>query len=111
MTIRKLDNLFTTKIDDLKLPNIVAFMTDLMTSEDKARPITCGLFKQGAGEPCPYTYEAEEYKILLDGELTVANDKGEVYDLKPGDGLFFGKGEKVQFSSKSFGLAFYVAQR
>jgi uncharacterized cupin superfamily protein len=111
MTIRKLDNLFSAKIDDLKLPNIVAFMTDIMTSEDEARPITCGLFKQGAGEPCPYIYEAEEYKILLEGELSVTNESGEVYDLKPGDGLFFGKGEKVKFSSRSFGLAFYGAQR
>jgi len=51
MTIRKLDNLFGAKIDDLKLPNIVAFMTDIMTSEDKAAD-HLRLFKQGAGEPC-----------------------------------------------------------
>lgn len=111
MTIRKLDNAFTYKIADLKLPNIKAYMSDLMTSEKKSGPITCGLFKQEAGDPCPYTYEAEEFKILLDGELSVTNDRGETFDLKPGEILFFGKGEKVKFSSKSGGLAFYVAQR
>jgi ethanolamine utilization protein EutQ (cupin superfamily) len=111
VTIRKLESAFTYKVTDLKLPNIKAFMSDLMTSENKAGPITCGLFKQEAGEPCPYTYEAEEFKILLEGELSVTNDRGETYDLKPGEILFFGKGEKVKFSSKSKGLAFYVAQR
>ncbi|WP_429817498.1 cupin domain-containing protein [Ensifer sp. B1-9] len=59
----------------------------------------------------PYTYDAEEFKILLEGELSVTNARGETYDMKPGDILFFGKGEKVNFSSKSKGLAFYVAQR
>lgn len=111
MTIRKLDNAFTFEITDLKLPNIKAYMSDLLTSENGAAPITCGLFKQEAGEPCPYNYEAEEFKILLEGELTVTNDRGETYDLKPGEILFFSKGEKVKFSSKSRGLAFYVAQR
>ncbi len=111
MTIRKLDSSFTYDITDLKLPNIRAFMSDIMTSEDKNAPLTCGLFKQEAGEPCPYTYEAEEFKILLEGEMSVTNDRGETYDLKPGEVLFFGKGEKVKFSSKSHGLAFYVAQR
>ncbi|RUM20513.1 DUF861 domain-containing protein [Rhizobium vallis] len=111
MTIRKLDNALTCEITDLKLPDIKAFMSDLLTSENKGAPITCGLFKQEAGEPCPYTYDAEEFKILLEGELSVTNDRGETYDMKPGDILFFGKGEKVKFSSKSKGLAFYVAQR
>tara|TARA_B100000378_G_scaffold239321_1_gene207119 strand:- start:368 stop:703 length:336 start_codon:yes stop_codon:yes gene_type:complete len=111
VTIRKLESAFTYNITDLKLPGIKAFMSDVMTSENKDAPITCGLFKQEAGNPCPYTYEAEEFKILLEGELSVTNDRGETYDMKPGEILFFGKGEKVEFSSKSSGLAFYVAQR
>jgi ethanolamine utilization protein EutQ len=68
-------------------------------------------FRQEAGDPCPYTYEAEEFKILPEGELSVTNDRGETFELKPGEILFFGKGEKVKFSSKSRGLAFYVSQR
>lgn len=46
-------------------------MSDIMASEDKSAPMTCGLFRQEAGAPCPYTYEAEEFKILLEGELSV----------------------------------------
>ena len=111
MAIRKFESAFTHDITDLKLPKIKAFMSDLLTSENKNSPITCGLFKQEAGDPCPYTYEAEEFKILLEGELSVTNERGESYDLKPGEILFFGKGERVKFSSKSKGLAFYVAQR
>jgi len=111
MTIRKLENAFTFNVTDLKLPNIKAFMSDILTSENKDAPITCGLFKQEVGEPCPYTYEAEEFKILIEGDLSVTNDRGEVFDMKPGEILFFGKGENVKFSSKSSGLAFYVAQR
>lgn len=111
MTIKKIENAFTYDITDLKLPNIKAYMSDLMTSENKDAAITCGLFKQEAGDPCPYTYEAEEFKILLEGELSVTNDRGETFDLQPGEIIFFGKGEKVKFSSKSRGLAFYVAQR
>lgn len=111
MTIKKLECAYAFNIADLKLPNIKAFMSDVMTSENKSAPITCGLFKQEAGAPCPYTYEAEEFKILLRGEMTVTNDRGERFDMIPGEILFFGKGEKVEFSSKSTGLAFYVAQR
>lgn len=111
MTIRKIKSAFEYDVTDLKLPDIRAFMSDVMTSDNKTAPITCGFFKQEAGSPCPYTYEAEEFKILLQGELSVTNDRGESFDMKPGEILFFSKGEKVKFSSRSSGLAFYVAQR
>jgi len=111
MTIKKLKSALATEITALNLPNIKAYMSDLLVSESKEAPMTCGLFKQEAGAPCPYTYEAEEFKILLEGDLSVTNDRGETYAMKPGEILFFGKGEKVEFSSKSSGLAFYVAQR
>lgn len=111
MTIKKIDNAFTADIADLKLPNIMAFMSDLMASDNPEAPITCGLYKQEAGDPCPYSYTTEEFKILLQGELTVTNEQGDSYDLKPGEIIYFGKGENVEFSSKSEGLAFYVAQR
>jgi uncharacterized cupin superfamily protein len=111
VTIRKLDNVFSCDLPNLNLPGIRAFMLDIMTSESKEKPMTCGLYRQEVGDPCPYNYETEEFKMLLEGEMSVTNDRGETYELKPGEILFFSKGEKVKFSSKSSGLAFYVAQR
>jgi ethanolamine utilization protein EutQ (cupin superfamily) len=111
VAIRKLENAFSFDITDLNMPGIKAYMSDLASGENAGAPITCGLFKQEAGNPCPYVYETEEFKILLDGEMSVTNEDGEKFDLKPGEIIYFGKGEKVNFSSNSSGLAFYVAQR
>jgi uncharacterized cupin superfamily protein len=111
MSIHVYPSIITKQLTDLKIADTVAFLDDLGSSGHKNAPITSGLFRMGAGEALPYNYEFSEYKLLLEGEMTVTDDKGETYELKPGDMVFFPSGSRVKFSSRSSGLAFYVAQR
>jgi uncharacterized cupin superfamily protein len=60
----------------------------------------------------PYSYGFDEFKLVLEGEMTVEDEgSGQVYELKAGDLIQFSAGTKVSFSSQSSGLALYVAQR
>ncbi|MGH8670922.1 MAG: cupin domain-containing protein, partial [Burkholderiales bacterium] len=78
---------------------------------DKSKPITCGLFRMEKGKSLDYTYSYDEVKIMLEGEMTLSDETGKTVDVKPGDVLFFSNGTKINFSSKSSGLAFYCGQR
>lgn len=87
-----------------------AFLVDLISSDDKQAPITCGLFRMEKGKPLTYTYTYDESKIILDGEMTVSDGNSTVQATK-GDMLFFPKGSTITFSSASSGLGFICGQR
>jgi ethanolamine utilization protein EutQ (cupin superfamily) len=111
MSIRVFPAATRRELTDLKIADTVAFLDDLASSGHKTAPITAGLFRMGRGPALPYTYEFDEYKIVLEGEMDVTEDNGTVHQLKAGDLISFSAGDKVKFSSRSSGLAFYVAQR
>lgn len=111
MTIRVFQAVTQQQLTDLKIPETTAFLDDLGSSGDPQAPITAGLFRMGQGEAMPYTYEFDEFKLVLEGEMTVTEEAGKVHELKAGDLIQFSAGAKVKFSSRSSGLAFYVAQR
>ena len=90
---------------------INAFLHDLESSNNENAPTTCGFFRMEAGGSLEYTYKYDEFKIMLNGEMTLAEQGGETVALKPGDVVFFEKGTTITFSSKSSGLVFYVGQR
>lgn len=60
-------------------------------------------------------FQAATRRQLTDLKIpeTVAflDETGKVFELKAGDLIQFSAGAKVNFSSESSGLAFYVAQR
>ncbi|MGA3949059.1 cupin domain-containing protein [Ralstonia nicotianae] len=99
------------QLTDLKIPDTIAFLDDLGSSGQEHAPITAGLFRMGQGQPMPYTYAFDEFKLILEGEMTVTEASGTVHELKAGDLIQFSAGTRVNFSSRSSGLAFYVAQR
>lgn len=111
MTITVFPKTLEAELPALASPNANARLKDFATSKNPQAPLTFGLYKQEKGTPLEYTYEFEEYKMLISGDLQVKDNAGKVYSLKPGDVIGFGKGDKVVFSSESSGLAFYVAQR
>jgi ethanolamine utilization protein EutQ (cupin superfamily) len=111
MSIRVYSAATRRDLTDLKIADTVAFLDDLGSSGHKTAPITAGFFRMGRGAPLPYTYEFDEYKIVLEGEMDVTEDNGTVHRLKAGDIIAFSAGDKVKFSSPTSGLAFYVAQR
>ncbi len=97
-------------IASLNIDGINAFLEDVVSSNNKDAPITCGMFRMESGSPLDYTYSYDECKMMLEGEMTITENSVTV-TLKPGDVVYFDKGTSVTFASKSSGLAFYVGQR
>lgn len=93
------------------LDGINAFLRDLQSSNSESAPITCGFFRMESGQPLEYTYKYDEFKLMLEGEITIAEQGGETVTLRAGDVIFFEKDTSVTFSSQSSGTVFYVAQR
>ena len=58
-----------------------------------------------------FSYSFEEYKVVLEGEFTVTDKKGNRIMAKKGDILYFENGDKVRFGTNSSGVAYYVSQR
>jgi ethanolamine utilization protein EutQ (cupin superfamily) len=111
MAVTKYPAATGTELPDLNIPEIAAFMKDVATASSGGAPITFGLFRMSAGKPLAYTYEFDEFKLLLEGEMTIVDAAGKATHLQAGDVIQFSKGDAVEFSSASTGLAFYVAQR
>lgn len=111
MSVKVFASAAQLNLTDMKIPETVAFADDLHSSGNLKAPITAGLFRMGRGKALPYTYEFDEYKMVLEGEMTVTDADGTIYELRAGDLIFFSKGSVVKFSSNSSGLVFYCAQR
>lgn len=111
MTIQKFANVIPADLPALEVPGVDALMKDFATKASNGAPITFGMFRMSKGEPLPYEYEFDEYKLVLEGELSVKDESGTTTSFTAGDVIEFAKGTKAVFSSPSTALTFYVAQR
>lgn len=111
MAMKHFKDAQSKNIASLGIDGINASLQDLVSSSNNTSPISCGFFKIEAGNPLPYTYSYDEWKIMLEGEMTISEEDGETIRLKPGDVVYFDSGTKVTFSSNTSGTAFYVGQR
>ncbi|KAL6365899.1 hypothetical protein LRP88_00481 [Fusarium phalaenopsidis] len=79
---------------------------------DSPTHLTSGFYKIVAGKARPAHYTFEETKYILSGQIDILDEAtGITHHLVPGDFAFFHVGSKVQFSTKSQGLAFYAVTR
>lgn len=95
-------------------PGNNSFLGDIFTSEaPKDQQISCGFYKQEAGESLVYHYDYDEMKIILevDGEYTIADETGYKVSVKPGDVFYFKKGCAITFTTTGYGYAFFVGLR
>ncbi|RCK57944.1 hypothetical protein Cantr_06763 [Candida viswanathii] len=95
-------------------PGNNSFLGDVFTSDaPKDKQITCGFYRQEAGEPLEYTYTYDEMKIVLEveGEFKITDETGQTVYPKPGDVLFFPKGTKIIFESTGYALNFFTGLR
>ena len=99
------------ELGSMGLEGINAYLSETVCSDNPTAPITCGFFRLEAGQHLEYTYSYDECKLMLEGEMTLAEEGGQTVDLRPGDVVYFDSGTKVTFSSKSSGTVFYVGQR
>ncbi|CDK29143.1 unnamed protein product [Kuraishia capsulata CBS 1993] len=105
---------------DLVLPAIPtpgnnSFLGDVFTSEaEPDKQISCGFYRQEAGEPLVYTYDYDEMKVILEvvGEYTLTDETGYKVSVKPGDVFYFKKGCTITFQNTGgYGLAFFTGLR
>lgn len=103
--IRKICGLIRD-IPDLTRPSIRTSTTDSPSY------LTSGFYKIEKGKAYPLHYTCEETKYVISGQIDVLDEAtGVTHHLVPGDFAFFYVGSKVQFSTKSAGLAFYAVTR
>lgn len=98
------------KIKSMNEPGVKAFFEDVVGSKDPKAPITCAMFRIEKSEPLKYSYDYDDTKIVLDGEITV-NDGKKSHTAHKGDALMLPKGSSVTFTTSSFGLAWACGQR
>ena len=111
MPMKHFKNAQKQEVASLGIEGINAFLQDTGASDHAAAPIAYGFFRMEAGNPLEYTYSYDECKVILEGEMTIAEVDGESYDVSAGDVVYFSRGTSVVFSSKSSGLGFYCGQR
>ncbi|TKX21834.1 hypothetical protein C1H76_5964 [Elsinoe australis] len=81
-------------------------------TKDTPAYLTSGFYKIEAGPARPAHYTFEESKYVLSGQIDILDvATGIQHHLVPGDFAFFHVGSKVEFSTKSAGLAFYAVTR
>jgi ethanolamine utilization protein EutQ (cupin superfamily) len=74
--------------------------------------LTSGFYKIEAGPAKPASYNFEETKYVLSGQIDVLDEAtGITHHLVAGDFAFFHIGSQVKFSTKSSGMAFYAVTR
>jgi len=97
-------------IKSMNEPGVKAFFEDVVGSKDPKAPITCAMFRIEKSEPLKYTYDYDDTKIVLDGEITVKDGKN-AFTARKGDALMLPKGSSVTFTTASSGLAWACGQR
>jgi ethanolamine utilization protein EutQ (cupin superfamily) len=98
-------------LPSMNVPATEAFLADVHTSKDAAKPITCGFFRMEKGPALVYDYNYEEMKVIVEGEMTIADETGQSVNARPGDVFYFAKGSRITFSSPTYGIGFFCGQR
>jgi len=76
-----------TELPSMDIDGVNAFIKDVVFSNDPDSPIVCGLFRMEKGAPLEYTYTYDDVKIILEGEMTISEEGGQL--LKPGLAISF----------------------
>jgi len=99
-------------LPSMNVPNVDAHLGDLFHStETGGKTICCGFFRLNAGKPLVYDYDYHEMKIIVEGQMTIADETGQVVEASVGDVLYFAAGSRITFSTASTGLGFFCGRR
>ncbi|KAH0439453.1 ethanolamine utilization protein [Colletotrichum camelliae] len=116
--VKKVDIFECARVDlNVPLPEgenatVADFHSIRTKTTDSPAHFTSGFYKIVAGPSRPAHYTFEETKYVLSGQIDILDEAtGITHHLVPGDFAFFHVGSKVQFSTKSEGLAFYAVTR
>ncbi len=111
MKVKKFEAVAKIALTAMEEPNANAEGVDVATATSGGTPLTFGLFRMNSGEPFPYDYSFDEFKYVMEGEITVTDGDGAVSTFSAGDVMQFSKDTKAFFSTESTALMLYVASR
>ncbi|KAA0874443.1 cupin domain-containing protein [Nitrincola tapanii] len=99
-------------LPSMNKPGSNAFLDDLVASTDAEKTIVSGFFRmEKSDKPLEYYYHYHEMKIIVEGELTISDEAGNVAQAKVGDVFYFEQGSTITFQTDSYGLGFFCGQR
>ncbi|UWQ19886.1 cupin domain-containing protein [Jannaschia sp. M317] len=111
MSVQKLEAVLTEALPVAAEDFPHVYGKDFATGTSGGTPLTMGMFRMNKGEAFPYSYEFDEFKLVVEGTVTVTEEDGTATDFKAGDVIQFGSGSNVKFSSDDSSLMLYVASR
>ncbi|ODV86093.1 hypothetical protein CANARDRAFT_28132 [[Candida] arabinofermentans NRRL YB-2248] len=119
----KTENGFSVKPTAIPSPGNNSFLSDTFTSDaPKDKQISCGFYRQEAGEALVYTYDYDEMKVNLEvhGKFTVTDETGFSKSIQQGDTFYFKNGCTITFKvegtdevpeSEAYALNFFCGLR
>ena len=71
MEMQCFPNTRNQNLESMGLEGINASLKELVCSNHSTAPITCGIFTMETGKPLEYAYIYGEFKIMLEGKMTL----------------------------------------
>jgi ethanolamine utilization protein EutQ (cupin superfamily) len=98
-------------LPSMNMPGCNAFLDDLLVSDDPEKRIVSGFFRLEQSKPLEYSYNYDEMKIIIEGEMIISDETGQQAHAKAGDVFYFRKGSVITFDTPSYGIGFFCGQR
>ena len=100
------------KPPSMEVAGVNAFLGDVSVSDDPEKTIVGGFFRmEKSDEPLVYEYTYHEMKVIVEGEMTISDQDGNIAHATVGDVFYFPKGSIITFQSPSYGIGFFCGQR
>lgn len=97
---------------DMNRPGVNAWLGDVAVSTDEDKTIAAGFFHlKKSDQPLVYHYTYHEMKCIVEGEMTISDEEGNVAHAKVGDVFYFPAGSTITFETDSYGVGFFCGQR
>ena len=101
-----------TQQPDMGIEGVNAWLGDVVASTDEDKTIAAGFFHlKKSDEPLVYEYTYHEMKCIVEGEMIITDEEGNVAHAKVGDVFYFPAGSTITFESPSYGVGFFCGQR
>lgn len=112
MAMQYIPQAIKVALPSMKEPGSNAVLDDLLAPKDPCHPLLGGFFRMERSEtPLEYHYYYDEMKLIVEGELRVADETGHEVHAHVGDVLYFEQGSTITFQSPSVGVALFCGQR
>ena len=75
-----------------------------------SKPMKCGFYHFRSGNSIDFDYQYDEFKYIVEGEMSLDVRGDRIYQVKKGDCLLIDKGTFIGYSTPSECVMYYVSQ-